>query len=878
MSEPDGRPPRFARLVRRLLELTAWFSVHHPRTVVILALVATALALWSASDLRLSTDIDSLMPHDVPEAERLRDLFERYGSSEPIVLAISGRGEEDLDDRIDLALTISDLLETRPRLHGVTGLFGEDPWSLLEGPQASALMLYLEPEEIEQLASGLDRDGIRRRVARARERLRSPIGAVASRLVAEDPLGFVGVAIRHLGAIKGRLRIASRDGVLMTEDGAYVMLLVRAEGRTDDFAFAQGVLGELENIARQALETLGIEGTVGIGPPPEGAEGTLHVGLTGAPAILTDYRRILASDIRDISWGAFVAVMVLFLLAFRRVTALFVAGVPLAVGVAWALGFAGVAIGEISVFTAGSVAILCGLAIDFTIHLYNRYLEEIHAGHDMATAFAAAHGETGLGILAAAATTAWAFLAAGFSRFRGLSHLGVICAVGMLLALLASLLLVPAIVAIVARLRPRADRPRGLASFGLGPLLTLVTRHSRLTIALGLVATAVLVGPALRVHLDEDFNRFRPVSSPSIRLQQELVVRTGTSLRPVLAMIRGDDQDALLEQSARLEASFDDLVDEGGPLAAVLGPSRIVPPPSAQRRALATLRRLRAAGLDPARVERELLAAMEAEGFRIDARARQAAARVRAILARDAPLTVAEARRGPLGPVLGDLIIPDPRGGSNALVFAYPTPGIASRPLVDALRAAVAASGVDAELVGGQVHGQALRPIMRRDAVVAMALAAAGVLLILLAAFRRVVLVALTFVPLVVGLVASVGLMAWLGIDFNLVSLSMLPLILGIGIDNGIHVVHRWLSHRTEALADVFRHTGRGIVMTSLTTMVGFGAMMFADYPGLRSSGVLAILGVGATLVTAVTLLPALLVQLRIRDEKREQASADADR
>ncbi len=284
---------------------------------------------------------------------------------------------------------------------------------------------------------------------------------------------------------------------------------------------------------------------------------------------------------------------------------------------------------------------------------------------------------------------------------------------------------------------------------------------------------------------------------------------------------------------------------------------------------MATLRRLRAEGLDPLRVERELLEAMAAEGFRIDARARQAAARVREILARDRPLTVAEARRGPLGPVLGDLIIADPRGGWDALVFAYPTPRTRSRPLVAALRQAREASGVPADLVGAQVLGQALHPIIRRDAAVAMALAAAGVLLILFAAFRRMALVALTFVPLVVGVVSSVGLMALLGIDFNLVSLSMLPLILGIGIDNGIHVVHRYLSHRTEALGDVFRHTGRGIVMTSLTTMVGFGAMTFADYPGLRSSGVLAILGVGATLVTAVTLRPALLVQLRMRDERR---------
>ncbi|RMG46746.1 MAG: hypothetical protein D6718_05025 [Acidobacteria bacterium] len=855
------------RGVRRSLVATARVAVHHPKSVLIAAAVLTAVCLGLAAGIELSTDVTDLLPDDLPSARRLRALIGRYGSAEPLAIAISGAGGPDVEQRIDLALAIRDRLEEDPDLVPVAGLFGEDPFALLAGPQAEALLLYLEPEEIESFAARLTPAGIDAAVARNLERLRSPLGPLATRLLRDDPLGLVPAAMRHIEALKGRLRIVPRDGVLVTEDDAYVVLLVRLSGSTQDVRFVRAVLDRLERVAREELDAAGLEGTAGVGPAPAGAApGAVRVGFTGAPAILADYKAILAHDIRSISGVAFVAVMLLFLAAFRRPLGVLIAGVPLAAGIAWTLGFARLAIGHLNVFTAGSIAILCGLGIDFTIHLYNRYLEEVHAGRDMLEAFEAAHGETGLGILAAAATTAWAFLAAGLSSFPGLRDLGRLCAAGMALSLAASLLLVPALTALAARWRPARDRPRGLAGFGLGPLLALVVRHPRRVVLVAAAATVALAVPALRARLDEDFRRFRPSGAPSIRLQTELAKRIGTSLQPVLALVPGSDEASLLDRCERVQRAFDPLVrEEEGPLAAVMSPARLVPPPSRQQRALATLRRLRAGGLDPASVRDELLRALRRHGFRIDEHAEAAAARIERVLSRDRPLTLAEASRGPLGPMLADLLLEED-GVREGVVSCYPRPAVATRDLVGGLRAALASSGVPATLIGGRVLSQDIKPMVLRDGTRAVVLSAAGVLAILLLSFRRPLLVLLTFLPLIGGVVASVGLMAAFGVDFNLVSVSVLPLILGVGIDNGIHVVHRFLHHSSEDLVDVFRHTGRGIVMTSLTTIVGFGALVFADYPGLISSGVLAILGVGATLVTAVTLLPALLEIVRVRN------------
>ncbi|UCF66792.1 MAG: MMPL family transporter [Acidobacteriota bacterium] len=864
----DGLIDRLSRLSRKLLIATARLGVHHPKSVLALTLALTVIAAVYGSRIELSTDLTDLLTEKLPAARRMRSLLDDYGASEPLAIALSGKGSEDVEDRIDLALAIQDRLREHPSIRLVAGLFGEDPWALLEGPQAEALLLYLDPEEIDQLAVQLTPESIDRTVAQNLERLQSPIGPLAARLIAEDPLGIARFAFRHLEALKGRLRLVARDGVLVTEDEQFVITLARVEGSTHDFAFTEELLGEISSMAREELSALDLEGTAGVGLSPLGADnGTIHIGLTGAAAIIVDYRRILAHDIRSISGVAFLAVMALFLLAFRRLLGLLIAGVPLVVGIVWTIGFAAMTIGHLNVFTAGSVAILCGLAIDFTIHLFNRYLEEVHSGKDMIDAFGEAYGETGSGILAAAATTAWAFLAAGLSTFRGLRDLGLLCAAGILLSLAASLLLVPAMAAIAARIRPTRDRPRGLASFGLGPVLTVVVRHPWMVVVAGVVVTLLLAWPALRARLDEDFRRFRPQTAPSIELQTALSARIGTSLQPVLALLPAPDEEMVLERAARVEAAFDPLVHSSdGVLAAVMGPARVVPPPSRQRAALERLASLRADGrLLPAEAERALLEAYRRHGFRIDERAEESARRLRDMLSRSSLLSIEQARYGPLGALIDDLVLWRGESGVEGVVSCYPRPDVGTRELVDGLRAALARSQQPGSLVGGRVLSQEVKPVILRDGARAIVVSAAGVLLILLVAFGRPLLVLLTFLPLVVGVVASVGLLALFRVDFNLVSISMLPLILGIGIDNGIHVVHRFMHHDEEDLVGVFRHTGRGIVMTSLTTMVGFGALVFADYLGLISSGVLALLGVGATLVTAVTLLPALLVLVHVR-------------
>ena len=103
------------------------------------------------------------------------------------------------------------------------------------------------------------------------------------------------------------------------------------------------------------------------------------------------------------------------------------------------------------------------------------------------------------------------------------------------------------------------------------------------------------------------------------------------------------------------------------------------------------------------------------------------------------------------------------------------------------------------------------------------------------------------------------GMMALLSIKFNYANFIVLPLIVGIGIDDGIHIVHRWRQESKENLTKVLNQIGRAIVLTSLTTIIGFGSLVSSHYPGLRSIGLVSTLGILTCLLASLFLLPAVL-------------------
>jgi len=137
------------------------------------------------------------------------------------------------------------------------------------------------------------------------------------------------------------------------------------------------------------------------------------------------------------------------------------------------------------------------------------------------------------------------------------------------------------------------------------------------------------------------------------------------------------------------------------------------------------------------------------------------------------------------------------------------------------------------------------------------------VLVILLAHFRRMPTALLASMPLALGILWTLGIQGWFDIPFNFANLVAIPLVIGVGIDDGVHLVHRARLQGMTDIHAVLLRSGRAILITSLATVAGFGSLIFSAHRGMASLGTLLVIGVVACLVASIVVLPNVMLLTR---------------
>jgi predicted RND superfamily exporter protein len=154
---------------------------------------------------------------------------------------------------------------------------------------------------------------------------------------------------------------------------------------------------------------------------------------------------------------------------------------------------------------------------------------------------------------------------------------------------------------------------------------------------------------------------------------------------------------------------------------------------------------------------------------------------------------------------------------------------------------------------------RALIEVIGQDGRNAVLLTLAIVFLLLLVDFRSPGYALMAMIPLAVGVFWMVGFMRLTGMQLTVMNVMGLPMILGIGIDDGVHIVHRLQSEGRGKLRVIFSSTGKAVLLTSLTTMLAFGSLVFSIWRGFAHLGGALFLGVGACFLTTVLFLAGII-------------------
>jgi hopanoid biosynthesis associated RND transporter like protein HpnN len=646
----------------------------------------------------------------------------------------------------------------------------------------------------------------------------------------------------------------------------------------------------------------------------------LEMGLTGLPVLENDEMTAAEHDTRLASWLAVAGVTVLFFLVYRGIWYPLLTVATLLIGTAWAMGWLTLTVGHLNILSAAFAVMLIGMG-DYGVLWVMRYEQARRSGADVRSALLHTTTHVAVGNLTAASTLALAFFAAILADFQAVAELGWIAGCGVLLCALACFTVLPALLMLFDRRFPgRKDEggrmKKGLihpSSFILHPFrrdgwLPRLTARPGWIVAVGIAITAALgVAASQRLGYDHNLLHLQAANLDAVKWELTLIDHTAGASWHSLTIADSPEQARALK--ARFEARTD-LVSRVVEVASLV--------PADQERKLEQLRdiqeRLRKL---PARgrviphlppmvedlraevgqllekvyrrvaivdVPRDGGETAEAEGEEPPLERRL----------RDALAALYEALGGPdRAPLQGRLqdferrLTMDLAEELHRLRDVSTPEAITLADVPDALRERyVSPNGkwllrvfarqslwdfgpleefcrqmqaIDPHATGKPfttVEGlRAMKNGLTRAGIYAFLVIAA----VLLLDFRTVGKTLVALAPLVMGVALALGVMTLAGVPLNPANMIAFPLILGVGVDNGVHVLHDWLLRRAEGHRTISHPIGRGVLVKALTTMIGFGTLMVSTERGLVGLGFILTLGVGCCMLTALVFLPAVL-------------------
>ncbi|AUX42748.1 hypothetical protein SOCE26_041810 [Sorangium cellulosum] len=838
-SPPAAPPPsKGGGFAARLAEL----QVNRPALPLLVAGLLTAVALFFATRLSVLTGFESLLPESRPSVQELDRVAARTAGVSTLFVVLQG-GERTQTGALQKA---ADALV--PEIERIGS-----PWVGSVESGVHEAYRYLAPRA--GLYADLDRltklrDDIEARyayeVSKATGTLLDdgePPPEVNARSI-QDGLGLNGIDA-------GRYP----DGYYQSKDGKTVVVAVRSKIMASDFAAGTEAIRRV----REAVERVGPASfDPGI---TYGFAGDLQTGISEYAAINDDL-----TDVGVTGAALIAAVVFLYYLRVRTLVAMLIA---IGIGVAWTFGFTELAIGHLNMATGFLFSIVAGNGINFGIIYMARYLEARRGGASLLEGVRVAHRETWLPTLTAGCAAAAAYASLLVTEFRGFRDFGLIGGAGMVLCWAATFVALPSVLAVMERLIPLEQESPGLLgrlrrrtqgglAFGR-PFAWIAPRSPvGITVAGLALAAAGVVATVAYVRADPMEYDLRNVrNDEQARAAQ---IRLSALAEEITGYVGADGMAILVDRPEQVE-----------PLRAALYARRDAAPEGAK-----PFKEIHALqDLVPGDQAAKIPVLLEIKDRVLRARKRGLLddgdwARIQAVIPPD--------DLAPFG--MGDLpagvarAFTETDGTRGRIVYISPTTSESVHDAQYLFRWADAYR--ETRLPDGSVVRGSGRAVIYADmwaAVIddvppAVLFSLAATVLVVLGAFRGGRPAFAVLGALLVGVAWMAGLLVAMDVKLNFLNFIALPLTFGIGVDYAVNIVQRYTREGAGGALTAVRETGGAVILCSLTTTLGYLALVGSQNHAVRSLGVAAVIGELACLLAAVLVLPAALLWIDRRRPK----------
>ena len=826
--------PAKSSLRRGLIARATEAAVARPFIFLAVSLIIAAVSVWGASHLEIRSSFQELLPEDLASVREVKELIRRVGGDGTVLVMIESQdGPAGLPNAESLAQELSpEFLALGPEvIRSVeSNLRQVEEWYEAHWP------LFASVDDLRK-ARDTVREEIRKRKIEANplavnlddeEEPAKPSSGTPSWMDPRQPLPGEQVKQRFERYV---------DGFLVHPDQTSLTLVLRPAGTSLGVGESRALLDRLRKVVDAHAGEL--------------TQKHLRVGWGGTfPLFVAEYEAIIG-DVAGTAVLVVVLVLASILLFFRDLRSTVSLGIAILCAVAATFGLTWLVIGYLNTQTAFLGAIVVGNGINYGLIYLARVKQLRSRGEGLSAACVGGAVTTAQATLLASAATSVSFGVLIIAANRGFRHFGFIGGIGMLLCWVFTFTLVPALLSIFERLRgaPK-QRPAPSGEKLIAPLQALFARpavivgvFAALTLLAGFSFLRQLKQGAMEHNLDNLSNELKgrkTLTDDNQRANDAL----GKSLAGLIALLESrDDADRFCEviRKRMKEAPYDQLIDGCETLSSVV--------PAKQEEKLAVIGQI--VGELPETTLAKVLDPVQRERLRT----------VRDQLAAQKPVTPAEAP-----PTLMDRF--RERDGTLGRIAAVTAKPAAKLEIAENLENFVTAArnielnGKLYDATGDKVIFADLLKDIEVEGPRTTFLSFAGVLLLVFVFFRNLRTSLEVVGSLTVGVILMCGAAAALGLKINFFNFIVFPITFGIAVDYGANVAARVRERGGDVLRSL-AEVGPAVALCSWTSIVGYGTLLYSLNRALRSFGWYAMVGEVTTIVTALVLLPALLLLAR---------------
>ncbi len=615
------------------------------------------------------------------------------------------------------------------------------------------------------------------------------------------------------------------------------VLLIKPARPSLDFKYSENIVAEIGRV----IDSL----------KPASYHSSITYQFTGRYKKKPDSFKMLASDFQKITLISALGVLLILLIYFRSFFPIALIFAGLLTGIIWALGFSQLKFGQLNIITSFLVAILFGLGIDFGIHMFLRYREERVAGRNPEEAFVTMFAKTGVASFISAVTTAFAFIVLYFSGFRAFQEFGMIAGVGVLFTVLAMLtFMAPSMVVLDLTFKVKLQKvPMSLR------LPAVIWSKPWFIMTIVVITITVSIYGMFKLGFDYDFGKVLKYKNlQSYILEEEIDRMFNSSITP--SVIIPDS----IEHEKKILAAIEKQVKKNKGnnnyrIEKALGLTSFVP--AKQEQKLALLRRMRRLVQSNRKYEPLLKKGMIADIGKVER-----LLNVKTIDISKLPFSVRKNFQGI-------------EQKDKHVILVFPRANLDDGKQILELSEQLSEIKVDGKPIDigsdSLVFAEILKLISDDGPYILLA-SFIGVFLLAWLNFIRLSHSLIVLVPVFIGLLFTGGALGISEQKLDFINVLVFPIMVGIGIDSGVHIFHRYLEHRDAIWA--VQTTGEAVTLSTMTTFWAFASLILAENAAITGMGIVSVVALFMIFACSLFVLPAIILMAKnkLKDDESDES------